>query len=431
MSETRISDLRAYEVLDSRGNPTVEACVILAQGHRGSYSVPSGASTGKHEALELRDGDERRYRGLGTAKATANVLGPIRDALIGSDAGDQARLDRVLCELDGTPNKSRLGANALLAVSAAAAKAAATAHGLALYRYVGGVGATQLPVPLFNVLNGGAHADNGLDVQEYMIAPLGAPSVREAVRWGSEIYWSLRTLLKEEGHRVSVGDEGGFAPVLAGNEQGLELVVRAIERAGYAPGGDVGVILDVAASEFLQGEGYCLRAGGGAALLGAGDLVEVYDRWLQRYPVLGVEDGLAEDDWEGWVALTRRLGEKAQLIGDDLFVTSVSRLAEGIRRAAGNAIIIKPNQVGTLSETIAAVRLAQLHGYVPVLANRSAETTDTFIAELAVALSIPQIKTGAPCRGERTAKYNELIRIEVELGADAHFAGRFPFRRPD
>jgi enolase len=431
VSETRIVDLRAYEVLDSRGNPTVEACVILTRGRQGSFSVPSGASTGTHEVLELRDGDGSRYRGLGTTRALANVLGPIREALIGFDASDQARLDRVLCELDGTPNKSRLGANALLAVSAAAAKAAASAHGLALYRYVGGVGATQLPVPLFNVLNGGAHADNGLDVQEYMIVPFGAPNEREAVRWGAEIYWSLRALLKEEGHRVSVGDEGGFAPVLGGNEQGLELVVRAIERAGYAPGSDVGVILDVAANEFLEAGAYCLRADGNSSRLSAADLVELYDRWLHRYPLLGIEDGLAEDDWEGWVALTQRLGDRAQLIGDDLFVTNVSRLAEGIRRSAGNAVIIKPNQVGTLTETIAAVRLAQLHGYVPVLANRSAETTDTFIAELAVALSVPQIKTGAPCRGERTAKYNELIRIEVDLGADAGFAGRSPFHRPD
>ncbi len=425
----RISEIRGYEVLDSRGTPTVEAAVELETGHIGHFSVPSGASTGRYEALELRDGDPSRYRKRGVRRAVKHVEGEIRTSLKGEDASQQKRVDQILCDLDGTPNKSRLGANAILAVSVACAKASASVLNVSLPRYLGGEVSTTLPVPMFNVLNGGAHADSGLDVQEYMIAPLGAPSIAEAIRWGVEIYWTLRELLKADGQTISVGDEGGFAPKLGSNELALQFLEKAIVEAGYEPRTQVGVVLDVAATELYWGNMYHLESDGGKKEADAETMVELYDRWLQTYPIIAIEDGLAEDDWEGWAEMTRSLGAKTQLIGDDNFVTNIEKLSRGIQEGIANAIIIKPNQIGTLSETIDTVRMAQAHDYVPVMANRSAETTDPFIAELSVALAIPQIKTGAPCRGERTSKYNRLIRIEADLGEAATYSGAASFSR--
>jgi enolase len=427
----RISDVRGYEILDSRGTPTVEAVVALDSGEEGRYSVPSGASTGKHEAVELRDGENERYGGLGTRRAVAHVCGPIREALVGQDPSRQDAIDELLCRLDGTPNKARLGANALLAVSVASAKAASTAGRTPLHEYIGGPNAKRMPVPLFNVLNGGKHADSGLDVQEFMLAPFGAATVVEAIRCGVEVYRSLRKLLLESGHRVSVGDEGGFAPQLSSNEEALSILVTAIERAGYRPKEDVGIVLDVAATEFFRDGAYHLAAAHGQAPRSSDELVQLYGEWVHRFPIVGIEDGLAEDDWEGWTRLTDALRDTVTLIGDDLFVTNTTRLATGVERKAGTGIIIKPNQIGTLSETIETVRLAQKNDYTCVMANRSGETTDSFIANLAVALGTPAIKTGAPCRGERVSKYNELICIETDLRGASTYFGRdaFPILR--
>lgn len=430
---TAIRDIRGYEVLDSRGTPTVEAAVHLEGGHIGHFSVPSGASTGQHEALELRDGDESRYCGLGVSRAVANVSGPIRSELIGKDAADQRGIDSMLRDLDGTENKSRLGANAILAVSVACARAVARARGRRDDEYFAALGgngeAFRLPVPMFNVLNGGCHADSGLDIQEYMIAPYGAPNVREAVRWGVEVYRALRKLLLQEGHRISVGDEGGFAPRLKTNEAAVQLIVAAIQEVGYQPGKQIGIVLDVAASELYKEGRYTLQATEGMASASATDLIALFERWIENYPIVAIEDGLAENDWAGWHDLTGSLGDKLQLIGDDIFVTNTRKLSLAIERKVGNAVIIKPNQIGTLTETIDTVRYAQEHHYTPVMANRSAETTETCIATLAIGLAIPQIKTGAPCRGERTAKYNELMRIESDLGDSASYWGSHSFAR--
>jgi enolase len=419
---TVITDLLAREVLDSRGNPTVEVDVVLADGARGRAAVPSGASTGAHEAVELRDGDAARYAGKGVLKAVAAVNGEIRPALLGQDARNQAGLDAIMIDLDGTPNKARLGANAVLGVSLAAAKAAAQSAGLPLYRYVGGVSARVLPVPMMNILNGGAHADNPIDFQEFMIMPVGAPSLGEAVRMGAEAFHALKAALKAAGHNTNVGDEGGFAPNLPSAEAALDFIVRAIEAAGLRAGRDVVLALDCAATEFFR-DGAYHYAGEGvsrdreaqahylAGLVGA-------------YPIASIEDGMAEDDWSGWAVLTALIGRRCQLVGDDLFVTNVARLSEGIGRGVANALLVKVNQIGTLTETLAAVELAQRAGYGAVMSHRSGETEDATIADLAVATTCGQIKTGSLARADRTAKYNQLLRIEQELGPQARYAGR-------
>lgn len=427
MASERIIDLRGYELLDSRGTPTVGATIELEDGSTGHFVVPSGASTGQHEAIELRDDDESRYAGRGVRDAVSHICGPIKETLLGQDAGDQAGVDAALCSLDGTPNKSKLGANAILAASIATAKAASAARKLPLHEYIGGMTAFRLPVPMFNVLNGGCHADNDLDVQEFMIVPHGLSSFAEAVRAGVEIYRALRSQLLERGHRVSVGDEGGFAPSLGSDEEALGLLEEAIARAGYQPSEQVGIVLDVAASELFKGGAYTLRSAG-IQQAPAGELISMFGHWVDRFPILGIEDCLAEDDWDGWQRATVELGSRIQLIGDDIFATSQERLRRGIERSIGNAIIVKPNQVGTLTETLKTVRLAQRESYAPVMSNRSGETEDPSIASLAVGLTMPQIKTGAPCRGERTAKYNELLRIEADLGHRAEFWGSSVFR---
>ncbi|MBX6377111.1 MAG: phosphopyruvate hydratase [Clostridia bacterium] len=414
--------VHAREILDSRGNPTLEVEVTLEDGSVGRAAVPSGASTGTFEAVELRDGDEGRYGGKGVLQAVRNVDESLAPVLTGRDARDQEGLDRLLVELDGTPNKSRLGANAILGCSLAVAQAAAASCGLPLYRYVGGTAARLLPVPLMNILNGGRHADNRLDVQEFMIVPAGFPSFREALRAGAEIFHALRAVLREQGLATGVGDEGGFAPDLPGDAAALDLLVRAIEKAGYRPGEDVYLAVDVAASE-LYADGVYTFAGEGVRR-DAGELVDLYEKWLDRYPVVSIEDGLAEEDWEGWRHLTRRLGHRVQLVGDDLFVTNVERLRRGVAAGAANAILVKVNQIGTLSETLAAVREATEAGYGRILSHRSGETADVAIADLAVAVHAGQIKAGAPSRGERVAKYNRLLCIEEELGAQATYAGR-------
>ncbi len=424
---TAITDIHAREVLDSRGNPTVEVEVHLEDGSTGRAAVPSGASTGAHEAHERRDGDPARYGGKGVLDACAAVDGEIFDALGGMEAEDQRRLDQMLIDLDGTPNKSRLGANAILGVSLAAAKAAAAAAEQPLYRYVGGIQARVLPMPMMNVLNGGAHADNPIDIQEFMIVPLGADSLAEAVRAGAEVFHALRALLLEAGHSVNVGDEGGFAPALSGADEALGFVMRGIEKAGYRPGEDVALALDAAATEFwrdgryrLEGEGRTLDAGGMAGYL---------EDLCGRYPVVSVEDGMAEDDWEGWKELTDRLGGRVQLVGDDLFATNPDRLARGMNEGAGNAVLVKTNQIGTLSETLDVVALAGRAGWRAVMSHRSGETEDTTIADLAVAVNCGQIKTGSLARSDRLAKYNRLLRIEEELDDMAAWAGRTALAR--
>jgi len=427
--DERIVEIRGYEVLDSRGTPTVAAQVRLESGAVGSFTVPSGASTGRHEAVELRDVGSTRFGGKGVLAAVEHVRGPIRSALLGKSAADQGNIDAVLCELDGTANKSRIGANAILAVSLACANAVAACRRQVLHEYVGGILATRLPVPMFNVLNGGCHADNPLDVQEFMIAPHGLKSFAEAVRAGAEIYAALRKRLSHQGYRVSVGDEGGFAPDLPSDRAALELLTSSIEDAGYRPREEVGIVLDVAATELFKGGVYSL-ASSGIEEAAAADLITLFKDWIAAFPILGIEDGLAEDDWDGWRLLTSELGDRVQVIGDDLFVTNAERLRVGISRHVANAIIIKPNQVGTLSETIEAVRTAQDAGLRTIMANRSAESEDPTIARLAVALGMPQIKTGAPCRGERTAKYNELLRIEADLDAGSRYWGTEAFVRP-
>ena len=423
MSEIRT--VHAREVLDSRGNPTVEVEVWLESGAFGRAIVPSGASTGKREAVELRDEDESRYLGKGVRRAVQNVNEVIAPEMEGLEASQQPDVDRALLELDGTPNKSGLGANAILGVSLAAARAAADDSGLPLYQYLGGPGSRLLPVPLMNVINGGVHADNGLDIQEFMIAPAGAGSFGEALRMGVEVYQSLKKLLKDKGLSTNVGDEGGFAPALGGNEAALDFLVQAIERAGYRPGEDIWLALDPAASEFGERGRYRLRAD--RAEKSSDEMVQMYESWLTRYPICSIEDGLGEDDWDGWQALTRRLGGRMQIVGDDIFVTNPAILQEGIRKGIANAILVKLNQIGTLTETLETVELAKRAGYGTIISHRSGETEDAFVADLAVAVNAGQIKTGSLARGERTAKYNQLLRIEEELGAGAAWPGRAVF----
>ncbi|HUV86542.1 MAG TPA: phosphopyruvate hydratase [bacterium] len=421
---TTIVDVYAREILDSRGNPTVEVDVYTESGSRGRAAVPSGASTGEFEACELRDDDASRYVGKGVRQAVANVNGPIADALLGADAADQAAADQILIELDGTDNKAKFGANAILGASMACARAAAEFFDLPLYRYLGGVGARLLPAPMFNILNGGAHADNNVDIQEFMVVPYAAPTFGEALRAGAEIYHALKKVLKERGLAAGVGDEGGFAPNLGSNEEALQLVVEAVVAAGYRPGENVGLAIDAAASSFFRKGKYHLDG----AKLDAAAVVELYGRWLEAYPVISIEDGLAEDDWAGWRLLNEKLGDRVQLVGDDLFVTNLERLRRGIRENAANSILIKLNQIGTVTETIAAVELARRHGMSAVVSHRSGETEDTFIADFVVAVGAGQIKTGAPARSERVAKYNELLRIEEDLASSAQFAGASTIR---
>jgi enolase len=422
-----IAALRAREILDSRGNPTVVVDCRLENGAFGRAAVPSGASTGEHEAVELRDDDPKRYRGKGVQKAVQNVHETIAPRLLGHDAFDQIAVDRLLLDLDGTKNKSRLGANAMLGVSLAVAKAAAAALDVPFYRHVGGVHARTLPVPMMNVLNGGKHADNNVDLQEFMIVPSGAPSFREALRWGTEVFHALASVLKKQGLATSVGDEGGFAPNLKSNEDALKVLVEAIGKAGYQPGEQVAIALDPASSEFHKDGVYTLEGDGGRKL-SSEEMVGYYADLCARYPIVSIEDGLAENDWKGWKALTDRLGDRIQLVGDDLFVTNVEFLSRGIREKTANSILVKVNQIGTLSETMATVEMAQRAGYTTVMSHRSGETEDVTIADLAVGTNAGQIKTGSLSRSDRTAKYNQLLRIEEELGSSALYPGRRVFR---
>ena len=423
-----ITGVYAREILDSRGNPTVEVEIHLESGAWGRAAVPSGASTGKREAVELRDGDAQRYRGKGVQQAVRNVEETIAPEIDGMEAIEQAGIDQAMLELDGTPNKSALGANAILAVSLAVARAAADDAGIPLYAYLGGVGGRLLPIPLLNVLNGGAHADNGLDFQEFMLVPAGAESFSAALRMGVEIFHTLKDLLKERGLATGVGDEGGFAPALASNTAALDLFMEAIERAGYRPGDDVMLALDVAASEFAEANGrYRLRREG--VVRNSEEMVNLYETLIERYPIVSIEDGLGEDDVAGWAMLTRRLGARVQLVGDDLFVTNPAVIQQGIKNGLANAVLVKVNQVGTLTETLQAVELAKRAGYGTVISHRSGETEDTFVADLAVAVNAGQIKTGSVSRGERTAKYNQLLRIEEELGHAASWPGRGLYTR--
>jgi enolase len=421
-----IAALKAREILDSRGNPTLEVDCILVGGAMGRAAVPSGASTGEHEALELRDGDPRRYGGKGVLKAAAHVTGPIAERVRGMNASDQEALDRALIELDGTPAKSKLGANALLGVSLAASKAAAAARDIPLYRHVGGETAKLLPVPLMNVLNGGRHADNNVDVQEFMIVPYGPSTFRDALRCGAEVFHALAAVLKSRQLSTSVGDEGGFAPHLDSNEEALQVLMSAIEKAGYRPGVDVGLALDPAASEFYKQGRYVLAGEGGRAMTSA-ELAAWYGDLCARYPIVSIEDGLAEDDWDGWATISRALGSRIQLVGDDLFVTNVTRLQRGIDAGIANSILIKVNQIGTLTETLDAIGMARRAGYTAVMSHRSGETEDVTIADLAVGTGTGQIKTGSLSRSDRVAKYNQLLRIEEELGSAAHYPGRAAF----
>ena len=423
---TAIVDIKAREILDSRGNPTVEVDVVLESGVVGRAAVPSGASTGSHEALELRDGDKKRYGGKGVTKAVDAATGEIFDALSGFDAAEQIKIDRTMIALDGTPAKSRLGANALLGVSLAVAKAAAADLEIPLYRHVGGTHARTLPVPMMNVINGGAHADNPLDFQEFMILPVGARSFAEALRAGAEVFQALKGLLKDAGEATNVGDEGGFAPSLASADAALAFIMKAIEKAGYKPGDDIALGLDSASTEFFKAGKYEMV--GEKKSLDAGGMVKLYQELCGRYPIVSIEDGMAEDDWQGWKALTDALGSKVQLVGDDLFVTNPIRIAEGIRKGATNAVLIKVNQIGTLTETLDAVEMSLRAGYGAVMSHRSGETEDTTIADLAVATNCGQIKTGSLSRSDRVAKYNQLLRIEEELGASGHYAGRTAFK---
>jgi enolase len=424
---TAIVDVHARQILDSRGNPTVEVEVTLEDGSSGRAAVPSGASTGAHEAVEKRDGDKARYLGKGVTQAVDAVTGEIADAVIGIDAEAQSDIDALLIELDGTENKSRLGANAILGVSLATAKAAADARGLPLYRYVGGVAAQILPVPMMNIINGGEHADNPIDFQEFMVMPVGADNLAEAVRCGAEIFHTLKKRLSEAGHSTGVGDEGGFAPGLASTRDALDFIMRSVEQAGYRPGDDVVLALDCAATEYFRDGAY--RMEGEGRTFSPAEMVDFLAELAGAYPIASIEDGMAEDDWDGWKLLTERLGGRVQLVGDDLFVTNPKRLATGIERGIGNSILVKVNQIGTLSETLEAVTMAQRASYTAVMSHRSGETEDTTIADLAVATNCGQIKTGSLARSDRLAKYNQLIRIEEELGTSAKYAGRSVFAR--
>ncbi len=424
---TTILSCNAREILDSRGNPTVEVEVSLASGISGRAAVPSGASTGAFEAVELRDGDKSRYLGKGVLKAVHNVREIIAPELIGLDAGDQVGIDQMLKELDGTPNKGNLGANAILGVSLAAARAAAQAMDLPLYRYLGGVNARVMPVPMMNILNGGKHADNNVDVQEFMVVPAGAPSLTEGLRMGAEVFHSLKAVLKKKGYNTAVGDEGGFAPDLKSNEEAVEILLAAVEAAGYRQGKDAFIALDPATTEMFRDGKYHLEGEGRA--LTSEQMVGFWEDWVNKYPILSIEDGMAEEDWEGWKLLTQRIGSKCQLVGDDLFVTNVERLSRGIQLGVANSILIKLNQIGTLTETLEAIEMAREAGYTSISSHRSGETEDTTIADLAVGTGCGQIKTGAPCRSDRVAKYNRLIRIEEELGPAAVYPGIKAFRR--
>jgi enolase len=422
-----IVDVHARQILDSRGNPTVEVEVTLESGASGRAAVPSGASTGAHEAVELRDGDKTRYLGKGVLNAVDAVNGEIQDAIGGLDGADQVRIDQIMIELDGTPNKARLGANAILGVSLAVAKAAAAEAGLPLYRYVGGAQARTLPVPMMNIINGGAHADNPIDFQEFMIMPVAAESCAEAIRWGSECFHALKAQLKAAGHNTNVGDEGGFAPNLKSAEDALDFIMKAIEKAGFKPGEQVALALDTASTEFYKNGQYNME-GEGKVLDSAG-MVALYSKLVSSYPILSIEDGMAEDDWDGWKALTRAIGDRVQLVGDDLFVTNPARLATGIERGIANAILVKVNQIGTLTETLTAVEMAHKAGYRAVMSHRSGETEDATIADLAVATNCGQIKTGSLSRSDRIAKYNQLLRIEEGLGSAALYGGRAALAR--
>ena len=420
-----IVDIVGREVLDSRGNPTVECDVLLESGVMGRAAVPSGASTGSREAIELRDGDAKRYLGKGVLRAVEHVNQEIAEAVMGLDAAEQAFLDHTLIELDGTDNKSRLGANATLAVSMAVARAAAEESGLPLYRYFGGMNAVQLPVPMMNVINGGAHANNNLDLQEFMIIPVGAPNLREALRWGAETFHALKKILHDKGMSVAVGDEGGFAPNVANHEAAIELILQAIEQAGYSAGSDIALGLDCASSEFFENDRYHLKGEG--LTLDAAQWTDMLATWADKYPILSIEDGMAENDWAGWKTLTDRLGSKLQLVGDDLFVTNTSILKTGIEQRVANSILIKINQIGTLSETFAAIEMAKRAGYTAVISHRSGETEDNTIADIAVGTNAGQIKTGSMSRSDRMAKYNQLLRIEEDLGETAVYPGRDAF----
>ncbi|QJW47473.1 phosphopyruvate hydratase [bacterium BFN5] len=422
---TIITDVFAREIMDSRGNPTVEVDVVLEDGSLGRAAVPSGASTGIFEAVELRDGDKGRYLGKGVLKAVENVNSIIAPELIGFDALDQVGIDQTMLELDGTANKNKLGANAILGVSMAVAKAAAASLGMTLYQYLGGFNAKQLPVPMMNILNGGQHADNNVDIQEFMVMPVGATSFAEALRMGAEVYHSLKSVLKGRGLSTSIGDEGGFAPNLASNEQALEVIMEAITKAGYKPGEQIALALDVASSEMFKDNKYHLEGEG--LVKTAAELVDFYADLVEKYPIISIEDGMAEDDWEGWALITERLGGKIQLVGDDLFVTNTERLSRGIEAKVANSILVKVNQIGTLTETFDTMEMAKRAGYTCVVSHRSGETEDSTIADIAVAVNAGQIKTGAPARTDRIAKYNQLLRIEEELGATAQYFGRKVF----
>lgn len=425
---TTIVAIEARQIIDSRGNPTVEADVSLEGGGFGRAAVPSGASTGEHEAVELRDGDPAQYGGKGVTQAVSNIMDQIAPELVGEDALEQVLIDRLLIELDGTENKARLGANAVLAVSLATARAAADAVDLPLFRYLGGFMAGRLPVPMMNVINGGAHANNNLDVQEFMLVPSGLPSFGEALRAGVETFHALAGLLKERGLSTSVGDEGGFAPSLDSSEEALGLLVEAIEKAGYRPGDDFFLALDVAASEWYDDGSYVMKKSGGKSV-SAGELTSTYEDWVERYPIISIEDGLDENDWSGWADLTSELGDRVQLVGDDLFVTNTARLREGIAKSVANSILVKLNQIGTLTETMEVVELAHRNGYTTIISHRSGETEDTTIADLAVATGSGQIKTGSASRSDRVAKYNQLLRIEEQLFDVAEYAGSGAFRQ--
>jgi enolase len=422
-----IIDIHARQILDSRGNPTVEVDVSLESGAMGRAAVPSGASTGAHEAVELRDGDKKKYGGKGVLKAVDALNGEIFDAISGLEASNQLHIDRTMIDLDGTPNKARLGANAILGVSLAVAKAAATEANLPLYRYIGGTQASTLPVPMMNIINGGAHADNPIDFQEFMILPWAAPSCTEAIRWGSEVFHALRGELKAAGHNTNVGDEGGFAPNIASAEKALEFVMKSIEKAGFKPGDEIALGLDTASTEFFK-DGKYVMEGEGKTLDSQG-MVKLYADLAAKFPIISIEDGMAEDDWDGWKALTDAIGKKVQLVGDDLFVTNPKRLAQGIDNGIANAILVKVNQIGSLSETLEAVEMAHKAGYRAVISHRSGETEDSTIADIAVATNAGQIKTGSLSRSDRNAKYNQLIRIEEQLGPSARYAGKGVFKR--